>query len=190
MTLPAELTMREATLADLSGIAALRESVGWSVHEWALRAVIGQPHARCVVVTDGGGAMAAMGSGIVYGPIGFVGNMVVAETHRRRGLGSEVLTAIISFLEGAGCVRLELNATSEGRHLYERHGFATIGTSISATIGRDTPLGADATVEIRSAQTDEDLEALIAYDRPRFGGDRWALLQILSVDPAAQLLLA
>ncbi len=190
MTLPAELTMREATLADLPGIAALREGVGWSVHEWALRAVIGQPHGRCVVLTDGAGAMAAVGSGIVYEPIGFVGNMVVAEPHRRRGLGSAVLTAIISFLEGAGCVRLELNATSEGRPLYERHGFASIGTSMTATIGREAPLVPDPTVEVRAPETDEDLEAVSAYDRPRFGGDRRALLQILSADPAAPLLLA
>ncbi len=134
--------------------------------------------------------MAAVGSGIVYGPIGFVGNMVVAETHRRRGLGSDVLTAITSFLAGAGCTRLELNATSEGRQLYERHGFATVGTSATATISRDTPLVPDASIQVRCAETDQDLEAIIAYDRPRFGGERRALLQILSVDPAAQLLLA
>jgi hypothetical protein len=116
--------------------------------------------------------------------------MVVAEAHRRRGIGSAVLTSITSFLESAGCSRLELNATSEGRPLYELHGFATIGTSATATIGRTMALASDPGVDIHQAVSDADLEAVIAYDRSRFGGDRRALLELLSADPAARLLLA
>lgn len=188
MSLPIDLSMREASLDDLPAIGALREAVGWTVHEWALRAVIGQPHARCVVVIDrDGDGVVGVGSGIAYGPIGFVGNMVVAESHRRRGIGSNVLAAIISFLEGAGCRRLELNATSEGRPLYERHGFATIGTSAAATIGRAVALAPDRSVIVRDAG---DLDTVLAYDRPRFGGDRRPLLELLQVDPDARLLVA
>lgn len=189
MSLPADLSLREATLDDLPAIGALRQAVGWSVHKWALLAVIGQGHARCVVVTDRETALVAVGSGIAYGPIGFVGNMVVAGSHRRRGIGSEVLAAIISFLEATGCTRLELNATSEGRPLYERHGFATIGTSATATIGRQAALVPDPTVRVRLAGRG-DVEAVVAYDRPRFGGDRRPLLELLSQDPVAQLLVA
>jgi ribosomal protein S18 acetylase RimI-like enzyme len=189
MTLPADLVLRDATLDDLPAIAALREAGGWTAHEWALRAVIGQPHARCVVVTDGSGALAAVGSGIVYGPIGFVGNMIVAEPHRRQGLGTAVLTEITDYLEDAGCRRLELNATEEGRLLYERHGFATVGTSATANIDREVPLVGDNGARVRPA-AEADAEAMIAYDRPRFGGDRRPLLQLLHADPAAQLLIA
>lgn len=189
MSLPADLSMRDATLDDLPAIGALREAAGWTVHEWALRAVIRQAHARCVVVTDGNGMMAAVGSGIVYGPIGFVGNMVVTEPHRRRGLGSAVLTQITDYLEDAGCRRLELNATAEGRLLYERHGFATVGTSATANIGRDVPLTPEGSVDVRPAAPG-DLERLLAYDEPRFGGRRRPLLELLEADPAARLLLA
>lgn len=190
MSLPADLSTREATLDDLPAIGALREAVGWSVHEWALRAVIGQPHARCVVVVDGDGSVAAVGSGIAYGPIGFVGNMVVAESQRRRGVGSTVLTAITSFLSDVGCRRLELNATSEGRPLYERHGFASIGTSVAATIDREVTLAADPGLAVRHADGTQDIDVLSAYDRPRFGGDRRPLLELLSADSAARLLVA
>ena len=41
MSLPADLSIRDATTVDLPAIAALREAVGWGVHEWALRAVEG-----------------------------------------------------------------------------------------------------------------------------------------------------
>ena len=189
MTISADLSLRDATPGDLPAIARLRDDVGWGTHEWALRAVIGQPRARCVVAVDGADAIVAVGSGIAYGALGFVGNMIVAEVHRRRGLGSTVLTTITEFLEASGCRRLELNATSEGRPLYERHGFATVGTSATARIGRDRRMEADPGVELRQAGAD-DLEALAAYDRPRFGGDRRPLIELLLADPVARFILA
>lgn len=178
MSLPPDLSLRDATLDDLPAIAALRESVGWGVTDWGLRAVIGQSHARCLLAVDGEDAVAGVGSGIVYGPLGFIGNMIIAEAHRRRGVGSAILDAIVAFLEDAGCSRLELNATTEGRPLYERHGFRSRGNSATARISRDAPLAPDPDVTVRRASR-TDLGAVAAYDRPRFGGDRQALLEIL-----------
>ena len=52
MSLPDGLSLRDATAADLPAIADLRLAAGWTVHEWALRIVIGVPHARFVVAVD------------------------------------------------------------------------------------------------------------------------------------------
>jgi GNAT superfamily N-acetyltransferase len=188
MTLPDGLALREASIADLPAIGSLRESVGWTAHAWALRAVIGVPYARCVVV-EGDGTLVAIGSGIAYGPIGFVGNMVVAQAHRRRGLGSAVLAAVTGFLEDAGCSRVELNATPEGRLLYESHGFASIGTSATTRIPRTAELARDPATTVRPASTD-NLEALASYDRPRFGGDRRPLLALVLSDTSATVVVA
>jgi GNAT superfamily N-acetyltransferase len=187
--LPDGVTLRDATSEDLPAIAALRESVGWGVHEWALRAVIGEPSARCIVAANGEAEVMAVGSGIAYGPLGFVGNMVVAPDVQRRGLGSAILNGVIGFLEAAGCVRLELNATSEGRPLYERHGFHSTGTSATAEIPRGLSLTADPSVDVRVAAI-ADLEALGSYDRPRFGGDRRRILELLLADADATVLAA
>jgi ribosomal protein S18 acetylase RimI-like enzyme len=189
MSLPTDLALRDATLDDLPAIAALRESVGWGVAPWALRAVIGQPNALCLVTVDGDGTVAGVGSGIVYGPLGFVGNMIVAQAHRRRGVGSAILEAVTGFLEAGGCTRLELNATSEGRPLYERHGFISRGRSATARIPRDADLAPDLAVAVRRAKP-ADLDAIVAYDRPRFGGDRRVLLEILANAPEVTTLLA
>lgn len=189
MTLPSDIGLRDATPDDLPAIAGLRESVGWDVAEWALRAVIGQPHARCLVAVDGGGAVAGVGSGIVYGPLGFVGNMIVAPAHRRRGVGAAILDAVAQFLEVEGCVRLELNATSEGRPLYERHGFRSLGTSATTRIPRGTRLTPRTEVTVRPA-TPDDLNAVAAYNRPRFGGDRRVVLELLIRAPRTTTVIA
>jgi GNAT superfamily N-acetyltransferase len=189
MSLPADLTLRDATLDDLGAIAALRESVGWTVHEWALRLVIERPGTSCLVAADRDGAVVAVGSGIVYGPLGFVGNMVVAAGQRRRGVGSAILEAVLGFLVDAGCTRLELNATAEGRPLYERYGFRSIGRCSAAAIHTDAALERDPSVTTRRAGPD-DLDDIATYDRPRFGADRHALLGALLADDAATILVA
>jgi ribosomal protein S18 acetylase RimI-like enzyme len=189
MSLPTDLSLRDATLDDLPAIAGLRESVGWAVAGWALRAVIGQPHARCLVAVDGSGALAGVGSGIVYGRLGFIGNMIVSEAHRRRGVGSAILEVVATFLEAAGCTRLELNATSDGRPLYERHGFRSLGRSATARIPRTADLAPEPEVTVRRASR-ADLDALAAYDRPRFGGERRLLLELMTDLPGVATLLA
>ena len=188
MSLPDDLAMRIATMDDLPAIAGLRESVGWGVNEWALRAVVGTSFARCLVVEAADG-LAGVGSGIVYGPLGFVGNMIVAKAHRRRGIGSAVLSTITAYLEQTGCRRLELNATSDGRPLYERHGFASTGRSATTQLGRDIPLARDPSLSLRETD-DAGIDALAAYDRPRFGGDRRHRLPPLPADPTAVFVAA
>jgi GNAT superfamily N-acetyltransferase len=187
MPLPDNLHMRVADEPDLPAIATLRESVEWVALDWALRAVLEPPDARCLVVVDADDAIVGVGSGISYGPFGFVGNMIVAEHHRRRGVGAAILEAILAFLEDRGCTRLELFATDSGRPLYARNGFVLTGRSTSALLPRSTPLEADPSVEIAEG---DDIDELSRYDAPRFGGDRRPLLAMMTADPARPLLVA
>jgi GNAT superfamily N-acetyltransferase len=188
MSLPDGLHMRDATLADLPAIVALRESAGWSAHEWALRFVLTAPEARCVVVEDAGGEIVGVGSGVGYGPLGVVGNMIVAEEHRRRGVGRAVLDAVMDDLHARGARRLELYATVEGRPLYERAGFGFIEPGSRAEVARSAPLAPDSalTVEEQAADATE----IAGYDAPRYGGDRSSLLAFMTADPSRPMLVA
>ena len=188
MPLPPDLRMRDATIDDIPAIVALRDDVGWRGHSWALRAVIDAPAARFVVVVDPADAIAGVGSGIAYGALGVVGNMIVAETHRRRGVGSAILETVIGYLrEERGCARLELYATASGRPLYARHGFEPIEPGARAYLPRLEPPGNGTAVE---AGSPADIHALTAYDSPRFGGDREPLLAMMAADPDRPLFVA
>jgi GNAT superfamily N-acetyltransferase len=178
--------MRPADESDLAAIANLRESVGWAVHEWALRAVIGVPEALCLVAVDPDDGPVAVGSGIAYGRLGWVGNMVVAEAHRRRGVGAAILEAVIDFLTERGCARLELYATPDGRPLYERYGFTLTDPSAMIRVSRAKP-SADPDVAVSD---ESDAAAIAAYDAPRFGGDRSRQLATMARDPERPLLAA
>ena len=188
MPLPDGLRLRNADAADVPRIAALREEVGWSVHDWALRAVLEPPNARCLAVIDDRDLPVGIGSGISYGRLGFVGNMIVDAHHRRRGIGAAILQAVIEFLEERGTTRMELYATSEGRPLYARHGFDLTGPSAMVRVPRGIASGNDAMTlgeEGRNAEAE-----LFAYDAPRFGGDRSAVLRRALDDPRRPLVVA
>ncbi len=187
MSLPADLALRVAGPDDLPAIAMLRAAVGWPAHKWALRAAIQAPHARCWVAMDANTAVAAVGSGIAYGRLGFVGNMIVGEEHRRRGIGAMILETVTTFLENAGCQRLELFATDEGRPLYARHGFELTDPSVTARVTRSTTLREAPGVTL---EEDADIGELAAYDAPRFGGDRRPLLAMMLSDPDRPMLVA
>lgn len=187
MRLPDDLRLRTADEHDLPAISTLRESVGWTAHEWALRAVLDPSDARCLLVVDGD-QVVGVGSGISYSPLGFVGNMVVAEGHRRRGIGAAILESVIEFLQDErGCARLELFATESGRPLYARYGFTLTDPSAMASVPRSTALAVDPAIELEEAR---EADALAEYDAPRFGGDRRRLLAMMAADPDRPLLVA
>jgi GNAT superfamily N-acetyltransferase len=187
MPLPPDLRMRDATDDDVPTIVALRDEVGWRGHAWALRAVLDAPGARFVVVVDPDGAIAGVGSGIAYGALGVVGNMIVTEPHRRRGVGSAVLRTVMDHLRDRGCSRLELYATSSGRPLYARHGFEPIEPGSRAYLP-SLEASPDGTTVDRGGPGDAG--AVAAYDAPRFGGDRSSLLALMAADPDRPLYVA
>ncbi|MGQ0607176.1 MAG: GNAT family N-acetyltransferase [Chloroflexota bacterium] len=189
MPLPDGLRLRDADAADLSRIARLREGVGWSVHDWALRAVLQGPQARCLVVVDDNELVVGVGSGISYGRLGFVGNMVVDTDHRRRGIGAAILRAVVGFLEERGTTRMELYATADGRPLYARHGFELTGPSAMVRVPRGLVVRVDDGITLDEASADADAD-LAAYDAPRFGGDRGMVLREALDDPDRPLILA
>ena len=189
MPLPEGLSARTAGPHDIPAILDLRRAVGWAAHEWALRLAIEPATARCVVVEETAGRVVAVGSGVAYGPIGFVGNMIVAEEHRRRGLGGFILESVVAFLEEQGCRRLELFATEQGRPLYARHGFEHISPGSRVRLTRDLLPPLDATVQV-SDGTPADLDELIAYDAARFGGPRRALFEVMLGDGSRSTLVA
>ena len=188
MPLSDDLRLRAADATDLPRIADLRHAVGWPVHEWALRAVLDPPHARCIVAVDAADRVVGVGSGISYRSFGFVGNMVVDPAHRRRGVGSAILTEVTDFLEGCGCARLELFATDQGRPLYASHGFESTGQGTSAVVPRDARFDG-AAVPLHEA-TPASVDEVHAFDTPRFGGDRRPLIEGMLADPERPVIVA
>lgn len=152
---------------DLPACLDLAADRGWrpDPRKWALMLERSEVYG----IRDPAGGLAGTATLTRYGRrLAFVGMMLVASRHARKGLGRRLMTHV---LEQAGDATVSLYATSFGLPLYERLGFRMIG-AITTFVGRfeGGPAGGS-----RHAQPG-DGEAILALDAEALGADRGHLL--------------
>ncbi|MCZ7564285.1 MAG: GNAT family N-acetyltransferase [Burkholderiales bacterium] len=69
----------------------------------------------------------AVGTGRLL-PDGHIGRMAVLPDWRGRGLGAAILAALVERAAARGMSEIALNAQTQARGFYARHGFAPVGT--------------------------------------------------------------
>ena len=69
------------------------------------------------------GHLVATATLATYGDVGWVGMVLVDESHRRRGFGTQMLDAVLDLGRARGVRRFGLDATDLGRPVYLRRGF-------------------------------------------------------------------
>ncbi|NUW36104.1 GNAT family N-acetyltransferase [Nonomuraea sp. SMC257] len=163
------MRIRRLGSADLDACTRLATSRQWGPerHKWALLLDVGQGYG--IDAPDGDG-LAATNILTRYGHDHAVISMVLtAERHARQGLARALMEHA---LEEAGDRTVSLHATEQGRPLYERLGFRTVGRVAKHTgVFAGEPSGAT-----RPA-TGDDLGAILALDAEIFGTDRSEVLR-------------
>ena len=112
---------------------------------------------------------------IPYGPFGWICMVLVTAAERRQRFALRLMEKCMDWLEQRGVVA-GLDATPAGRTVYRQLGFEDVYgiTRLECVIERDE---FEARPGIDLAPFGEGmLDRVIAYDRPRFGGERGALL--------------
>ena len=112
---------------------------------------------------------------------GSIGMVIVDNAWQRRGIGKRLFKGLLQALDGRDVM---LQATAQGRPLYESLGFAAIGHARQfhghwqppAEAGPSSSIAAD---ELTRLMQPQDVPALLAYDRLERGLARPALLQAL-----------
>jgi GNAT superfamily N-acetyltransferase len=109
--------------------------------------------------------------------LAWIGMLIVDAAHRGAGLGSRLLVRALEFLDRMGIACVKLDATPEGKGLYEHHGFVA-EQNIERWALERTPLP-QAREPKQIAPTIEDI---ILVDRQLFGADRGDLLRSISAE--------
>ena len=125
-----------------------------------------------------GGAVVGTATTIVYeGRFAWIGMVLVDPEHRGRGIGTRLLDRTIEHLDAAKVPTLKLDATPQGKPIYEKLGFVAEYEIERWKLQR--PPGAQ-TAHTMSGSP--NLKRLVRLDREIFGADRSALLQSLHQD--------
>jgi GNAT superfamily N-acetyltransferase len=132
------------------------------------------------VVTYLDDVLVGCGGVIAYrsGGFGWIGLIATDPDYSGRGVARAVTEYLVNYLRSVGCAAV-LDGSNGGAPLYEKVGFVDHGKTVqleySGPLSGQTVLAPGCFL----ATTAEDLENVIAFDLPRFGADRSALLRYL-----------
>ncbi len=191
-----------ATEEDIPALAHLRTAQGWLPSPRLLRTIQVWPGGRVFLIRESSLAPAAArtatpaapiatASAIAASHVGVIGNVIVRDDYRRRGLGRLTMEAALRWLRECGARHVLLAATPEGRPLYTRLGFVATEPSWFAhgsvdALDRGVLLARADGLRARVAPAGA-LGAYAAMDAAAFGGDRLGLLELLLREPETWL---
>jgi len=167
--------LRVMTADDISAGMRLKEIAGWNqTHgDWE-RFLSASPHGCFVAETEG--EVVGTAATISYeGRFAWIGMVLVDPARRGQGIGTKLLEKGIEYLDGCGIPSLKLDATPQGKPLYEKLGFVSEYELERWQLQR-TP--APSGTEGVSSVTKDMLE----QDREIFGADRSALLRSIALE--------
>jgi GNAT superfamily N-acetyltransferase len=173
--------LRRMTAADLDFADHLRALVGWNQTkaDW-LRFLAAEPEGCFVADLDG--APVGTATTIRYGSdLAWIGMVLVLPEHRKQGVGRALLRHCLQFLRNSGVSRIRLDATPQGRPVYEALGFRP-EFDLNRWEGSTGSLARDNAASnfdgLRSWQSG-DAERVEALDRRAFGASRRPFLESL-----------
>jgi len=117
---------------------------------------------------------------ISYGQVGWLGNVIVSENHRRKGGGSLLVRHATEYLTSKGVKTIGLYSYLDRIPFYVKHNFQTDSKFIELK-GRG--FSSSTKARVREAEED-DIRQIIGLDQICFGGPRSKLLEPILLDPS------
>ena len=127
-----------------------------------------------------GKTIIGVGASILFGNTGWMAHIIVRKRDRRKGVGSALVSHLVSALRQRKCQTISLVASEEGRHLYQRHGFENQMTYVVFARGA-VARNCDLPNHVRQARP-MDLGAMRSLDQETSGENRSRLFPDLLCD--------
>ena len=126
-------------------------------------------------VTDGD-EIVAMAGALAYGSFCWVGLVATLPDRQRQGLATRLSAHLVDWAKAHGCSTVALDASDNGRPVYEHLGFQAVGDTLAMIAPPSLPA---LEREEPRAERINDVDELLSLDRSVFGGDRAALLRAI-----------
>jgi GNAT superfamily N-acetyltransferase len=168
----ATVHLRPARARDIADVVrtltlAFGEPLRNDTWQWILDAPEG-----AIFVAERRDQIVGTGAGLLFGPTGWIGGLGVEPSSRRRGIASRLTGSVVEWLREQGAETLLLQATAQGRPVYERLGFVADGAyRMWAVPPSRRGRRLDGRRGLRSLRA-ADLDAVLALDRAVTAEDR------------------
>ncbi len=115
---------------DVAGFLELAAREGWIAEAWEFDFLLSAFPAGCFTARDREGTPCGYVTSLRHERSGWIGNLIVDEQSRGRGVGAALFNRALGALRSAGVSTCWLTASPSGKSLYEKQGFVTIDTII------------------------------------------------------------
>ena len=165
------------TRADISAGMRLKDLAGWNQTKEDWERFLEANPGGCFVA-ELNGQMAGTVATIVYQKrFAWIGMVLVDPEQRRKGVGTALLLKALDHLEAKKIPCVKLDATPQGKPIYERLGFRAEYEIERHILTREASPKVSPGTALDAA---EHLERLFEMDREVFGADRGVLLRSLA----------
>ena len=124
------MTLEPFGTDDIPLFLELAAAEGWVAERWELEFLLTEFSRGCFAARGDNGETAGFVTSLLHRQSGWIGNLVVAEHFRGRGIGGALFRKALEGLRSAGAQTIWLTASKSGAPLYEKHGFAGIDTIV------------------------------------------------------------
>ena len=160
--------------SDIPAAMQLKEAAGWNQTEADWRRLIELEPNGCFAAIENDQLVGTTTTTCYEDDLAWIGMVLVDPQHRRRGIATQLMETALAYLNGK-VATVKLDATADGRPVYEKFGFKT-----ESLIERWR--GAVTTGSVAREHTAINLDALSALDRRAFSADRSRLIDYLVDD--------
>jgi len=171
------MQLRLMSRTDIPAGMRLKDIAGWNQTPADWERFLRASPAGCFVA-EAEGKVVGTATTIVYeGRFAWIGMVLVDPDYRGRGIGTRLLEKTIAHLDACRVPTMKLDATPQGKPIYEKLGFVT-----EYEIERWTLKRAPGAATVTGESPAPDLERILSADREVFGADRGDLLRSLDGD--------
>lgn len=165
--------LRTMTLEDIPVAMRLKDAAGWNqtAADWA-RFISASPEG-CFVVECHGNVIGTSATIAYEGRFSWIGMLIVDELYRGQGIGTALLGRAIQFLDSQKIPTIKLDATPQGKPLYEKLGFIS-------EYSIERWMLSSAAKEKATENMPVSIEDVLRIDRNLFGANRSGLLRSLA----------
>ncbi|MGA2631729.1 MAG: GNAT family N-acetyltransferase [Terriglobia bacterium] len=168
------MKIRLLTQSDIPAGMRLKDLAGWNQTPADWERFLRASPAGCFAAEVDGSLVGTSATIVYEDRFAWIGMVLVDPAFRRRGIGPRLLEVAIRHLDVIGVPTQKLDATPQGKPIYEKLGFVT-EYELERWVLRREP----AVTPALSPSGVPDLDKIIETDREVFGADRGDLLRSL-----------
>jgi GNAT superfamily N-acetyltransferase len=170
--------LRAMTIADISAAQRLKEIAGWNQTKADWDRFLEASKIGCFVAVLDGEVRGTAATISYEDQFAWVGMVLVDPAYRGRGIGTKLLERTIEYLDAMSIPCIKLDATPQGKPIYEKLGFLPEYEIERWTLRRDRiPVGGSSGDRGQTVVPQNLLEQILEADRAVFGASRSSLLK-------------